>query len=77
MVPTTNFEINHMLNARLICRLFSRRVQCFATMSACEPPSAPLLIILGSTGTGKSEVSETRSLCCLELQGLSNVHSLL
>ncbi|KAK2602582.1 hypothetical protein N8I77_009100 [Diaporthe amygdali] len=46
-----------MLRARLISRLLSRPVQCFNTMSAREPPSAPLLVILGSTGTGKSELA--------------------
>lgn len=45
-----------MIRARLISRLLYRPVQCFNTMSAREPPSAPLLVILGSTGTGKSEV---------------------
>lgn len=55
---------NHMPNTRLIPRLLYRHLQCYTTMSARPPPTAPLLVILGSTGTGKSEVKSTHYSAC-------------
>lgn len=47
-----------MLIPRLLSRLiFSRPVPCSAAMSTCRPVSAPLVVILGATGTGKSELA--------------------
>ncbi|KAG8158727.1 hypothetical protein KVR01_011170 [Diaporthe batatas] len=46
-----------MLNSRLFPHLLYRHLQCYSTMLARQTPTAPLLVILGSTGTGKSELA--------------------
>lgn len=53
-----------MIRARLITRLAQPSIRCSTTMPARKPPPAPLVVILGSTGTGKSEVSELSGDLC-------------
>jgi hypothetical protein len=48
----------------LLLRSFKRYI---AAMAPLNPPKEPLVVIIGTTGTGKSDVSEMRR---LSIQGL-------